>query len=359
MNDLNGLLQLLMEAKARTVSGAFERFLDKEINISKGIRGLASTSQNHLRDFLATERHRDATFPRVLSIADRDFIGGSFARHTKNWPLDDIDIYLPLDGHDLVYQQSWLRLPYTVVSDGVLTANPLLNSRWMNSFSISSRKLIHEFAAVLRRHYPQETRVTPNGEAVSIRMSHGATKSGDGLGYDVVPCFSLKPDDPDDLSFYLIPDGHDGWLRTNPRIDAYISGKIQADNFKTFRKAVKLVKYWNTETLSGALGSYYIELALARAFLERNNKGEYIQSISFGVALGLWAVQQALEKGNQHAWIPHAPPVEPGSVNPVERLLLSYAALAAGSAWEQEKAGKETKAIQTWGQIFGASFLAS
>ncbi len=68
MNDFNGLLQLLLEARARTVSGAFERFLDKEINIAKGIRGLASTSQNHLRDFLATERQRDVTFPRVLSI---------------------------------------------------------------------------------------------------------------------------------------------------------------------------------------------------------------------------------------------------------------------------------------------------
>jgi len=196
MNDFNGLLQLLLEARARTVSGAFERFLDKEINIAKGIRGLASTSQNHLRDFLATERQRDVTFPRVLSIADRDFIGGSFARHTKNWPLDDIDVYLPLDGHGLFYLQNGFCLPYTVVSDGVLTANPLFNSRWMDGFYISSRKLINEFAAVLRRHYPKETQVRPNGEAVSIRMSHGATKSGDGLGYDVVPCFSLKPDNP-------------------------------------------------------------------------------------------------------------------------------------------------------------------
>jgi hypothetical protein len=208
-------------------------------------------------------------------------------------------------------------------------------------------------------YYPKETQVQSNGEAVSIRMSHGATKSGDGLGYDVVPCFSLKPDNPDDLSFYLIPDGNNGWLRTNPRIDNYISGKIQADNFKTFRKAVKLIKYWNSEMLSGALGSYYVELAIARAFLERNNKGEYIQSIPFGVALGLWAVQQALERGYQNAWIPNAPPVEPGSVNPVQRLLLSYAVMTAGNAWEQEKAGRDHDAIQTWGQIFGDSFLTS
>lgn len=74
MSDLNNLLRLLMEAKVRTVSSAFKRFLDKEINISKGRRSLASTSQNHLRDFLATERNRDSTFPRVLSIADEEAI---------------------------------------------------------------------------------------------------------------------------------------------------------------------------------------------------------------------------------------------------------------------------------------------
>ena len=122
---------------------------------------------------------------------------------------------------------------------------------------------------------------------------------------------------------------------------------------------MKLAKYWNTNTLRGVLGSYYIELAIARAFLEKNNKGEYIRSISVGVALGLWAVQQALGRGDQNAWIPNAPPVEPGSLNPAQRLLLSYTVMTAGDAWEQEKAGRENDTIQTWGQIFGDSFLAS
>ncbi len=357
MNDLGGLLQALTEVRARTVSGAFESLLNREINISREIRGIASTSQNHLREFLATERQRDPTFPRILSIADTDFLGGSFARHTKNWPLDDIDVYLPLDGHALIYQQGGFRLPYTVLSDNVMWDNPLLDGRWMDGAYISSSKLINEFALVLRRHYPRETEVRPNGAAVSIRMTHGATKSGDGLGYDVVPCFSLKPDHPNELAFYLIPDGHNGWIRTNPRLDTSLTEKLQANNSKTFRKTVKLIKYWNTNILNGGLGSYYIELAITRAFL-RENCYRSITSVSSGVALGFSAIQQALGNGNQESWIPFAPPVESGYLNEVQRFQVSYATFLSEEARRHEDAGRESDALQSWQQVFGSRFAS-
>ena len=41
-----------------------------------------------------------------------------------------------------------------------------------------------------------------------MRMTHGETQDYDGLGYDIVPCFSLKPDNSNEFEFYLIPDGH-------------------------------------------------------------------------------------------------------------------------------------------------------
>src|SRR5262245_52227652 len=144
---------ILREGRALTVDGAFEKFLDKEINISKAMRHKASTSQQHIRDFLADEHDRDPFFPRLLS--DADFLGGSFARHTKVWPLDDIDIYFSIDGHGLIYtKRGWVQ-PYTIVSDDVLDDNPLLLDprRWMKGNVISSRKLIDGFAEVLDRHY--------------------------------------------------------------------------------------------------------------------------------------------------------------------------------------------------------------
>lgn len=354
MND-EILLRLLREAQARTPSGAFEQLLTSQINIPPGIRQKASTSQQHLREFLSSECGRDSTFPRILSTVDDDFIGGSFARHVKNWPLDDIDIFFPLDGHNLVYHSSGARLPHSVLSDGVLRANPLLTPRWMDGENISSIKLINEFAGVLRRHY-SEQEVMPDGQAVTVRMKQGESETGDGLGFDIVPCFSLQPDSSQEQPFYLIPNGSGGWIRTNPRLDQEVSDRLHENNEKTFRKAVKLLKFWNTEQFGGLLSSYYIELAVARTFSTRNNQAETIRSIPYAVALGLVAVNEAVIRGSQTSWLAEAPPVEPGDLTDVHRKYLAASAGTARDAWTLEMADQMAPAIRAWGQVFGPKF---
>src|SRR3989338_5525256 len=124
------ILASLLRESIKSVNGSFEHLLDSsEINIPPGIRSKAGDSQNHLREFLEGQHKRDNSFPRLLSKNDNEFLGGSFARHTKDKPLDDIDVYFPLDGHNLFYIQNGIRLPYTVVSDNILKENPLLSSR--------------------------------------------------------------------------------------------------------------------------------------------------------------------------------------------------------------------------------------
>jgi len=175
--------------------------LTSSTNIPEGIRTLASAGQHNLRKFLQDECERDSGFQPVLATTDTDFLGGSFARHTKNRPLDDIDIYLPLDGANLFYYEHGVVTPYTVLTDGIAW-NPLLTPRWANGAYVSSRKLIEEFAAVLKRRFPQ-TKVKPDGHAVSVRMTHGETSRTDSLGYDVVPCFSLEPQNQHERRFYF------------------------------------------------------------------------------------------------------------------------------------------------------------
>ncbi len=192
--------KFLADSRVKSMSQSFEDLLAREINIAPGIRSKDSDSQNHLRDFLGSERGRDASFPRILK--DADFLGGSFARHTKTWPLDDIDIYVPLDGESLHYVRMGQRFPYTVLGDGILLANPLCGPRWMVGGYVSSAMLINGFVPVLKRHYPN-SEVTANGECVSVRFTHGATTDEDGLGYDIVPCFSLQPDDANAYHIYL------------------------------------------------------------------------------------------------------------------------------------------------------------
>jgi hypothetical protein len=348
------LWQSLLEYRAKGVSQCFEELLTSSINIAEGIRSTASTSQQNLRKFLQDECKSDSGFPPVLAIADRDFLGGSFDRHTKTWPLDDIDIYLPLDGAKLSYYEHGAVLPYTVASDG-MAWNPLLTPRWANGPWVSSSKLVEGFAAVLKRRFPH-TKIKPKGQAVSVQMTQGANAVSDGLGYDIVPCFSLSSHHQNELGFYLMPDGHGGWIRTNPRYDAAIADLLQKEHNGLFRKVVKLLKYWNAEQLSGKLSSYFIELVIAKTFWDKGCKREPISVLSYGVALAFWAVQQAVLCGVQEPWVANAPPVYPGEVLAGNVITLRAATDLACAAWDDEQASRMASAAAKWKRIFGPRF---
>ena len=338
-----------------STADALDDLIGRQINIAAGIREKASDSQQHLREFLTTERKRDSTFPRVLASADRDFLGGSFARHTKTWPLDDIDVYIPLDGEYLFYLSWGQRLPYTVLGDGVLYSNPLLLNRWTQFQYVSSALIVREFADVLRRHYPPETEVTPNGECVSVRLTYGQTDDSDGLGYDVVPCFSLKPDDPNEIPFYLIPDGNNSWIRTNPRLDSEIADLLHSFHLHLYRKVVKLTKYWNASQLDGLFASYYIEFALACRFLQLRSQNSPIITLCDGLSLAFDALQQAYTTGNQIPWIAGAPPILAPALDRSQARSLSLAVLTCKLARNYEAAGDHAAAIRELSNVFGES----
>lgn len=361
MNNYNTtalLEQLLKRSNVKSVDNAFSELIDKEINISKGRRSDASVSQKHLRDILTQERSDDPTFPRILSIQDNDFIGGSFARHTKIWPLDDIDIYFPLDGEGLRYLEGGIPAPYEVIGDGILSDNPLLGTRWTENEYISSKKIITEFTKVLKDYYPNTTKIKADGQAVNVQLRKGETKYEDGLGFDVVPCFYLRPHDTNKKDFYLIPSGQDGWIRTNPRIDYEISEYIQRKNNKIYRKVVKLLKYWNKEKAQGTIkSSYFIELAICREFLAQNNAGNIIDKISYGVALGFLALSNAIQAGSLDSFVEDAPKVSPGVLSIFDKELINEGFITARKAWEMERSGRESEAIKLWGKLFGNEFL--
>jgi hypothetical protein len=224
----NELWRLVLERGTKNPSQCFEELLTNAINIPDGIRAIASVSHQNIRDFLRKECERDSSFPAVLK--DADFLGGSFARHTKVRPLDDIDIYIPLDGANLFYYMHGTMLPYRVLSDD-RRWNPLLTPRWANGTLVSPSKVVNEFTSVLRRKFPQ-TGIKSNGQAVTVQMTYGETSASSGLGFDVVPCFSLVPQGGGGGSFYLIPDGGDKWIRTNPIKDAGVADVLQQSHKK-------------------------------------------------------------------------------------------------------------------------------
>jgi hypothetical protein len=351
VSDFRTLLAQLKEARARTIACAFNTFLDTQVGITAGSRERASDSHNALRDFLRGVAEDDDTFPRILRYADSDFISGSFARQVKIWPLDDVDLMFPLDGTGMVYSRGGWRLPYTPLSDGVLDVNPLaLNcGRWWDGQYLSSRKLINGFAEVLRDHYPTTTRVRRGGEAVTVTLAND-------LGFDVVPCFSMKPDNPYEQPFYLIPDGKDGWIHTNPRLDKQMSDRLHAANNRTLRRGVKLFKWWVEEFIGGRVASYYAELAIMRAFEWRNSQGRVISSVSMAALVAFRAVRDAINAGNQQPLLQGAPHVEQGDLTQRDMQWLDQDVDNCNSAVLAEQADRIEDAFACWRKVFGNKF---
>lgn len=365
MSDIEQLLTQFMagqtkQSKARSaVNGRFTTLLDTKINICQGVRSRASRSQSSLRDLLRGENGRDSGFPRILQSVDSDFLGGSFDRHVKVWPLDDIDVFFPIDGSGLYYSENGLRSRFHVRTDDSTLLNPLYSdtvSRWTKpDGTISSAKLLSGFKAVLKRRYSNTT-VAIDGQAINTQFLIDATNESDGLGFDVVPCFSLFDSYGIEPDIYVIPDGNDGWISTNPRLDKAVSTNLQANNEQCHRPSVKLVKYWNKTQLSSKISSYYIELAVSRDLETRNARGETATRISEAVALGFQALSNSLQSGELQPRIRQAPLVEDGAVTHSEKNAVAAAAKIASLALAYENQGDEENAIACWEVVFNDSF---
>jgi hypothetical protein len=354
--NFNSVLQSLLRSALTSsqIRGAFEAFLDAHINIPIGTRSGAGTSQRNIREFLQGESRRDETFPRILQKSDTDFMSGSFARHTKTWPLDDIDLLFPLDGGGLYYWREGILTPNTVVSDGGVTFNPLLGRRWAVNNRISSNLLVKGFEEILQRRYSQSD-VAIDGEAVSVQLTIGASEQSDGLKFDVVPCFRLDPHDGSD-SFYLIPDGHHGWKHTNPRLDEALCAGLHEFHGRVYRKIVKLVKYWNAYQLNNAFSSYYMELSIANFFSTLRSSGRRITTISEGVALAFSALSASRNAGDIPSPVQHAPVVQLGLLRATDDQKLANAYSSSAAAVPYERAGHAERAMSEWKNVFGSNF---
>lgn len=365
MSEIDQLLAKILasqtkQAKTRSaVNGRFTTLLDSQINIGPGVRSRASRSQTSLRDLLRGENGRDSSFPRILQSEDSDFLGGSFDRHVKVWPLDDIDVFFPIDGSGLYYSERGMRSCFHVRTDDSSLPNPLYadsERRWTNiDGTLSSEKLLSGFKSVIERRYPK-TNVAIDGQAINTQFSIDSNNESDGLGFDVVPCFSLFDSNFIERDIYIIPNGNNGWIATNPRLDKEVSATLQAANSKCHRPAVKLVKYWNKTQLTSKISSYYIELAISRDLENRNANGETVARISHAVSLGFQAVLTALRNGDLTPRIRQSPMVEDGGVTHEEISKVVLASRYASLALIYENQGDEEKAIACWEVVFNGDF---
>jgi hypothetical protein len=161
-----------------------------------------------------------------------------------------------------------------------------------------------------------------------------ATSDSDGIGFDIVPCFLLKPTDGSDW-FYLVPNGIGGWMHSNPRNDTRICSDLQDYHHGTYRQAVRLLKYWNKYEFANRFQSYYIELAAAKKFTELRNAGIPIQSASQAFAIAFAAVAQAQAAGAAKPLLNGAPEVVAPILDASQRGILVGDAARTNQAVEQ------------------------
>lgn len=227
---------------ATTVNGAFTEFMKDTVNLESTETQTARKSRDNLLTNIKSFSGDDDFFS-INSSRCLNF--GSFHRHTKLRPLDDIDLMICIAGSD--------DRQYTNVGNGIyyMGANQTDKNNGLNTQgtdNLNSTKVINRFISKLSclSDY-SKAEMHKNHEAATLKL-----KSYD-WNFDIVPCFYCTGD------FYLIPDGNGNWKKTDPRIDNDRTTTINQEHNGNLLSLIRLVKYWNNRRITYTIDSYMLE----------------------------------------------------------------------------------------------------
>jgi hypothetical protein len=324
--------------RCKTVAEAFEWFLAEEVNLTPSERKQAADSHHYLRSVIKSRADEDAT---LFNLIDGDFLTGSYDRATKIRPLNDVDLFLILDGAGLSFADA------PVEGNGA-GSNPLLSARYATmSRTVSAGKVLDALLRALRRTYPK-SRIRLDGQAVNVWLESYK------MGLDVVPALHVLPSGggPD---HYCIPKGHgsSSWIATNPKLDAILVTELDEQHHGMFRPVVRLLKWWNRVQNQERIRPYHLEVLCMYVFA-----GEPGVHCPTALARFFDAAQSFLA-----ATCPDPTglgrPVDSG-LQPAARLLTAKAlrrsAATARQALQLSLEGNERAAVIRWRAIFGAKF---
>jgi hypothetical protein len=279
------------------VDQAFEKMREAgEITATE--QRLAKTRHHRIRDKLEA----------VWDI-DRTFLTGSYDRHTKIKPLEDVDIFAVVkpDGAQGHFRHE--------SPDRIITA------------------LVNDLDGIFKN-------IEPSGMAALISMS-----DDDGQAtFELVPAFDHA------ISGFDAPDPDRGhWIRTDPNVHAQLTTAKNAACSAKWVPFVKMVKGWNRQAGKPIPQSFLIEVMSLR--LVHTPFGRYQDE--FAALLG-----NIIDSADG----PWADPADLGPdvdelLTPYERQEIRSAASAAAAAAEEaiylEDNGQERKSVDKWREIFG------
>lgn len=250
----------------------------------------------------------------------RDFLTGSYARHTKTKPLKDVDIFFVL--------------------------GPKESERRSNS----PRSVLDAFETELRKHY-SATQIERGRRSIAVifdRLSPTQDDDGKVLSIDVVPAFAID-------DYYEIPDDVAGeWIRTNPEVHAKRATAKNEEFASRWKPLVKMLKGWNRETGKPIKPSFLIEVMALKLVDPPFN------AYSSDVRSFFAAAAEAI--GDDWADPAGIGPLVSDQMTPERcqeaRHALYEAEKTATRAARAEDQGRCGEAIALWRQLFGPYFPA-
>lgn len=277
----------------------------------------------------ASNRHTEVReHIRSRFAINRDFLTGSYARHTKTKPLKDIDIFFVLaESERKKYRDS---VPTVALDD---FHNALVDKYGKDAVRKQGRSVNVDFGVVVDSDDNTDYRV---------------------LSVDVVPAFT-------DGANYEIPNADTGkWMKTNPEIHAQEARDAHQAYSSEWKGLVRMVKYWNNNAKHGkdkpVKPSFLIEV-MAMQCLHGGWQGRFDYEIQ-----GFFS---ALADRIEDEW-----PDPAGLGSPVSddmdaqrkgraKELLQAASREASSAINLARKGQNGEALKAWRQLFGPKFPLS
>ena len=200
-----------------TVSEAFDTF-KSELELPDRKQKEAAAAQQDIRDQVA----------KHLYMA-HSFLTGSYARHTKIVPLNDIDVFLLRNQQrvDLAPPGATGTLPDTALND---------------------------VAVAVQKAYPVTGTVQKQNRSVNVQVR------GLDFGFDLTPAWWRNP------SGYWIPDrSSGGWIPSDPDAHAAFMTKANEASDDKLKPLIKMVKHWSRNNYD-RICSFHIELICAEIF---------------------------------------------------------------------------------------------
>ena len=328
---------------ATTVDAAFREFLSNIVNLDPGVTARARASRDWLVGQLHTLHEKHADFP--LPYSERDIFYGSFHRRTRIRELDDIDLISCVQAQGATYQDIGGTVQ-VLVRDGSRYADMCFDG----TSELNSRRVVNRFVQRLA-DVPQYAgaRIGRNGEAAVLDLASYS------WSFDIVPGFFTSPE-PDNRTFYLIPDGDGRWKKTDPRIDQERVTTINQKHGGTVLNVIRLTKFWNRRPTMPSIPPYALESMILTYYHSAVSCVAYVD-LEFG-PLVAWIASAVL----QPIWDPKGIQGDLNTLSFEDRIAVSVRAEAdlrtVYEAREAEGVGDHKKSIGLWANIFGPSFPA-